>query len=90
MSQKIELGMGVQVRCRVTGLTGIITGKTEYINGCIQWLLKPPVDKDGKLVEGCWIDTIQLEVIGPGISVQAPEERPGGPHSDAPPTACRH
>jgi hypothetical protein len=86
---KIELDMGVEARDRVTGLKGIITGKTIYINGCVQWLLKPPVDKDGKLVDGCWIDTIQLEVTGPGISIETPEVTPGGPRVDAPPTAYR-
>jgi len=28
--------MGVEVKDRVTGLRGIVTGKTEYINGCVQ------------------------------------------------------
>lgn len=90
--------MGVEVKDRVTGLRGIITGKTEYINGCIQWLVKPPVDKDGKLVDGCWIDTIQLEVVGQGIAepeidhttkdhIQA--NGPGGPNADAPSSSYR-
>jgi hypothetical protein len=82
----VELGMGVRVKCKVTGLVGIVTGKTEYINGCVQWLVKPPIDKEGKLVDGCWIDTIQLEVVDEGISIKTPENGPGGPSSDAPPT----
>lgn len=86
--------MGVEVKDRVTGLRGIITGKTEYINGCVQWLVKPPVDKDGKLVDGCWIDTVQLEVVGQGISKpenteDVAKEGPGGPNDDAPSTSYR-
>jgi len=89
--------MRVEVRDRVTGLRGIVTGRTEYINGCVQWLVKPPVDKDGKLVDGCWIDTIQLEVVGPGIAEPETDhttkdhikEGPGGPNADAPSVSYR-
>jgi hypothetical protein len=90
MMPDLKLKMGVRVKCRVTGLVGIITGKTEYINGCIQWLVSPPVDKEGKVVDGRWIDTIQLEIVDAGISVVEPEIRPGGPRSDAPPTSYQH
>lgn len=79
-----NLQMGVQVKCRITGFVGIVAGRTEYINGCIQWLVKPPVDKDGKSVEGQWIDECNLEVIGDGIIVVTPEKIPGGPRMDAP------
>lgn len=69
--------MGVEARCRISGLKGIITGKTEYINGCIQWLLRPPVDKDGKPVEGSWIDEAMLEVLGQGIAIKKYAQQPG-------------
>jgi hypothetical protein len=90
-----DVRMGIEVKDRVTGLRGIITGKTEYINGCVQWLVKPPVDKDGKLVDGCWIDTIQLEVVGQGIAEPETERTstktngPGGPNADAPSSSYR-
>jgi len=95
MSEPVR--MGVEVKDRVTGLRGIITGKTEYINGCVQWLVKPPVDKDGKLVDGCWIDTIQLEVVSQGITEPETDnttkdhvkEGPGGPSTDAPSSSYR-
>ncbi|MFA5766406.1 MAG: hypothetical protein WC919_00595 [Candidatus Paceibacterota bacterium] len=97
MSESVR--MGVVVKDRVTGLRGIITGKTEYINGCVQWLVKPPVDKDGKLVDGCWIDTIQLEVVGQGIAEPETDNTtkdhtmqingPGGPSADAPSSSYR-
>lgn len=89
--------MRIEAQDRVTGLRGIITGKTEYINGCVQWLLKPKVDKDGKLVDGCWIDTVQLEYVGPGLEETDEElkteptkqDKPGGPQSDSPTTSYR-
>lgn len=85
----MKLQMGVKAKCKVTGLTGIITGRTEYLNGCIQWLVKPPVDKDGKIVEGHWIDEGQLEIIDEGIAIDVPSKGPGGPMRDAPPLSYR-
>jgi len=93
-----QIRLGVEVKDKVTGLRGIITGYTKYINGCVQWLVKPPVDKDGKLVDGCWIDTVQLEVVGIGIAepwvdqedvAVSKSEGPGGPRSDAPSASYR-
>lgn len=93
--------LGLKMRDKVTGLTGIITGKTEYITGCVQYCLRPPVGVDGKMPDVFWIDEIQLEVMGEGICLQpaaipqttADIEKPipqpmrplGGPRSDAPP-----
>jgi hypothetical protein len=85
----MELKIGVEVCDRITGFRGIITGKTEYISGCVQWLVKPKLDKDGKDVPGLWIDTVQLEVVGNGVNVEPIKGTPGGPRSDAPPTAYR-
>jgi hypothetical protein len=84
-----KLQFGVRAKCKVTGFTGIVAGRTEYLNGCIQWLVKPPIDKDGKYVDGQWVDDGQLEVIDDGIIVVAPAKPPGGPKNDAPPKLYR-
>lgn len=50
--------------------------------GCVQLCLKPPVDKDGKSVDGLYIDIEQLEFVDDGVKV---EQRPGGgPATNAP------
>ena len=84
----MDVRMGVRVKSRVTGFMGIVAGRTEYLNGCIQWLVKPPVDKDGKEPDGIWIDIGSLEVVDQGIAVVQPEETPGGPQ-ESPPTSYR-
>lgn len=73
-----QLKLGLRAKCKVTGFTGIVAGKTEYLNGCIQWLIKPPIDKDGKYVDGQWIDEGQLEVVDDGIIVASSSKPPGG------------
>jgi hypothetical protein len=87
MEEDIQLGQ--RYRDRVTGLTGIVTGRCEYLNGCIQWLVKPPLDKDGKSRDGEWIDEGQLAYVDDGLSQgpttpPPPSSKPGGPSSDVP------
>jgi len=76
--------LGDQIRDKINGFTGVATGMTEYINGCRQFLLKPTGLKDGKPIEGQWIDEQHLEVVvaqviaNPFAKPSAPA-RAGGP-----------
>lgn len=59
---KIEFGDKVQDS--ITGFVGTVTGRTEYITGCDQYLVQPPVKADsGDFVEARWIDVDRLEVV---------------------------
>jgi hypothetical protein len=74
---KIELGN--KARDIVSGLEGLVTGRAVYINGCVQYCVKPTIGADGKMPESWWIDEAQIEVTGPGIAVPAPLRAVGGP-----------
>lgn len=74
--------LGDKLECIVTGLTGICIGRNEWLNGCLQYCLKQPVGKDGKMIEANWVDEDQLKKIKGGISVTTKET--GGPSPDAP------
>ncbi len=66
----IELGQ--KVKDRITGYEGIAIARLEYINGCIQYCVKPnKLDEKGKIIEGEYIDVGQLEIVGDGISLSA-------------------
>jgi hypothetical protein len=70
--------LGKEVRDKVTGFTGIITGKIIYLFGCSQYSVQQKVDSEGKKPSTEWLDEGRIEVIGEGItheSVQA--EKPG-------------
>ena len=58
---------GKKARDKVTGLVGIITGQIVWMYGCNQYCVVPPVDKDGKVVEGSWFDEGRIEIIEPAI-----------------------
>ncbi len=76
------IALGTTVRDRVTGFTGLAVAKVEYLNGCVQICVKAPLDKDGKMVDGEYIDISQLEVVDEGIRIEA--KVTGGSMRDAP------
>lgn len=76
--------LGQKVRDRVTGFEGIVVNKVEYLNGCIQFCVKPRCGEDGKMSAGEYIDDAQLEVVDDdGIIVDVSAD--GGAMPDSPP-----
>jgi hypothetical protein len=57
--------LGDRVRDMVTGLEGVTTSKTEWLNGCIRWGIEYlRVTKEGaKIIERETFDEEQLEVV---------------------------
>ena len=80
--KKTEIKLGNKVKDIVTGFEGIATSKVEYLNGCIQYCVKPTKGKDGKMPEGEYIDQQQLLVVSVGIAVGVKDI--GGVMGDAP------
>lgn len=79
----IELGK--EGRDKITGFTGIITTRVEYLFGCTQYGLVPKVNEDGEIKSGEFFDEGRIEVIAPGITAEEVQaEKPGGINRDAP------
>lgn len=55
--------LGLTVKDRITGFTGVVTGYVEYLTGCNQCLLVPPMH-EGKRMEAEWFDVQRLEDTG--------------------------
>lgn len=75
------VNLGDKVKDPVTGLTGIVTGKTEWLWGCRTIVIQPAELKDGKPVDTVCLDEDRVEVVKAG-KIAAPESaptRPGGP-----------
>lgn len=69
---------GQTVKEQITGFKGVITGRCEYITGCAQCLVQPPVRKDGTRIEAVWFDEPRLIVIDKKkISIKQSSEKPG-------------
>ena len=47
--------LGYSYKDRLTGFTGICTGRVEYLTGCNQALLQPRVSAEGAMRDSVWI-----------------------------------
>ena len=72
-----NIKLGDKVRCKITGFEGVAVAKTEFINGCIQWMVTPKA-KGGKYPEDIGIDEGSLEVIKPKLKKRE-KKNDGGP-----------
>lgn len=64
----MEIVLGCLAKDTVTGFTGIVSSRTEWLNGCIRIGLQPRELKDGKPIESQAFDIEQLEYVGPGMN----------------------
>jgi hypothetical protein len=65
---KVELG--VTIEDSITGFTGIVTARCEYITGCHQLLVQPRVKNNGDFVESRWFDEDRCKQLpGDGVEV---------------------
>lgn len=88
----MTIKLGARVRDVVTGFTGIATAQVTYLNGCVQFCVTPPVDKDGVMRDGQYIDHQRLIVeatVGEPGAVTAAVSATGGPQRDTPRTMYR-
>lgn len=80
-----ELILGDLLEDRVTGIRGIATAKTEFLNGCIQVEVTPRLKKEDitspEKAFGISIDIQQLKKVGVGLNAKKrePKELKGGP-----------
>lgn len=68
----IEL-LGRTAKDRVTGFTGVIVTVSFDLFGCVQVVISPPVDKDGKKVDDCWFDVNRLDLVGESRAMPVPD-----------------
>lgn len=61
--QYIDL-LGRRAKDRVTSYEGTVITISFDLFGCVQAILKPDIDKDGKLSDGHWFDVNRLELVG--------------------------
>lgn len=73
----MKIKLGSAVKDGVTGFSGIVTGRAEYLTGCVQYLVTPQrLTSEGGIPAGAWLDESRL----------TQSEKNGGPQRDAPPT----
>lgn len=85
-SEQHKFHLGWKLKSLVTGQQGIATARCEYMNGCIQYCVCPPVDEKGQVVEGQYADEQTLAFVDEGIidALTSEDVPPGGPAGNAP------
>ena len=68
----MEIKLGIKAKDTVSGFTGIVTEKCEYLNGCVQFRVIPKIDpkKSNEMPDGVWFDVEQLKYVDDGINVK--------------------
>lgn len=60
------IALGSKVRDVITNIEGIAIGRTTWLTGCDQYIVKQQtLDKDGKQIDGHWFDVQRLLVLEP-------------------------
>ena len=54
--------LGLKVEDRITGFTGIVSSVSFDLYGCVQGLITPPVNKEGKTGDSFWVDLNRLKI----------------------------
>ena len=77
--------LGKEVKCKVSGATGIVVSRHDYLNGCIRYSVQGKIKEDGKIPDEFHLDENQIEEIGPGVCLE--KKNTGGPPRCNPPHA---
>lgn len=65
MMSKTAITLGTKVRDRVSGFTGLATGRAEYLYTTPTVEVTPDtIGTDGKLIGAVWLEEAQLEPAG--------------------------
>lgn len=86
MKEHMKL-LGLKVRDRVTGFTGIVTTIAFDLYGCVQAVVNPLAREDNSKDDSRWFDTKRLEILsnepvmevpsfGMAAAVAGPEAKP--------------
>jgi hypothetical protein len=69
--------LGATVRDKVTGFTGVVTGFVQYLSGCNQVLVVPPIKEDGSLPDPQWFDVQRVDAQATPLIVLDNGSTPG-------------
>lgn len=78
-----QFGLLDDVRDRVTGFRGVITGRTEWAYGCRRYSVQPRGLKNGHPVEAMGFDEMALVLVKVAPKrVKKIQRKKGGPHRE--------
>lgn len=58
-----KLELGLTAKDKITGFTGILVAKCEFLHGVTKWCIQPKELVNGSPVKPIYYDEVQIEVI---------------------------
>ncbi|MGJ8561713.1 MAG: hypothetical protein ACSHX3_15895 [Litorimonas sp.] len=58
-----NVSLGDKVKDTLTGFTGIVTARAEYLTGCNQIFVLPSAEKSNEYKDGHWFDIERIEKL---------------------------
>jgi len=75
----MKFNLGDKVKDVVSGFTGVICSRTEWLNKCIRYgVYSQKLDKDGKVLDATHFDEEQLELVKPSFIKVKKDHYTGG------------
>lgn len=65
MEGRVKISLGALCRDSVTGFSGIVTGRSEYLYATPQVLIVANTLKDGVMIPAQWIDEARVVEVSP-------------------------
>jgi len=65
-----EHELGKTAADKITGFSGIITARVEFLTGCNRYCIQPKELHDGKPLESIYFDEAQIEITGEGVEAK--------------------
>lgn len=79
-----KFNLGSVLKDKITGFTGVVTSRTQWLNACNVYGLQPQKLNEGKVADRGHFDEPQLEVIEENVF--KPKRATGGAASSTPQT----
>lgn len=76
MDFKFELG--TTLKDELSGFTGVVTGRADYLTGCNTYCLLPKIKESGEYPDSKWLDEGRLGQTSSDIVKLEETEKPGG------------
>jgi len=84
VSEKKKFILGQEVKDKITGFKGIVTGHADYLTGCNQYCVLPSKLKDNNIIEGRWFDEGRLKLVSKKINFTTEDVMDDEPGCDSP------
>lgn len=81
---EVKYSLGEELKDIVTGCTGVVIARIEYLTGCIHYGLQAKMNKDGKIPDPEYFDESRLISVGTKLkkykvpNTSGPEKAPSG------------